>query len=173
MPGSWPQVFLLSQTVAAATLVVYHTLNAYRMASSGRHLGAAAAALVTGTPYVFGALVLLESGAMMQSLGSALSFGLLAARPAIAEFSGRVFVVFCFNEAVASGLALATKGKPVGSVRAHISMLLVATAAVAAFPIAAIGSGVTVAAWPIAGRVAAVVLAGVLAEAALWRRPIW
>ena len=34
----------------------------------------------------------------------------MEAQPAILEFLGRVIVVFCFNEAVAQGLGMATKG---------------------------------------------------------------
>ena len=167
-PTSWSELFLLSQTVAAATLLVYHAANAYRLASSGKHLGAAAAALIVGTPYVVGGLVLLESGGLMQSLGTAFTLGLLEAQPAVLEFIGRVFVLFCFNEAVAQGLGLATKGSLLKSPRAHASMLAVAIAAVAAFPIAALGSGATVAAWPIAQRLVATVLTTVLSQAGLW-----
>ena len=80
-PTSWPELVLLSQTVAAATLLVYHAANAYRIASSGRHLGAAAAALIVGTPYVVGGLVLLESDGLMQSLGGGLTPGAAEASP--------------------------------------------------------------------------------------------
>ncbi len=168
VPTSWSQLSLLSQTVAAATLLVYHATNAYQLASSGRHLGAAAAALIVGTPYVVGGLVLLESGGLMQSLGTGFTLGRLEAQPAVLEFIGRVFVVFCFNEAVALGLGLATRGSLLRSSRAHASMLAVAIAAVAAFPIAALGSGATVAAWPMAQRLLAAVLTTVLSQAGLW-----
>ena len=167
-PTSWSELFLLSQTVAAATLLVYHAANAYRLASSGKHLGAAAAALIVGTPYVVGGLVLLESGGLMQSLGTAFTLGLLEAQPAVLEFIGRVFVLFCFNEAAAQGLGLATKGSLLKSARAHASMLAVAIAAVAAFPIATLGSGATVAAWPIVQRLVATVLTTILSQAGLW-----
>src|SRR5271157_4523089 len=79
VPTSWSELFLLSQTVAAVTLLVYHAANAYRLASSGRHLGAAAAALIVATPYVVGGLVLLESGSLARSLGNGLTIGLLEA----------------------------------------------------------------------------------------------
>jgi len=168
VPRSWSELFLLSQTVAAATLLVYHATNAYRLASSGRHLGAAAAALIVATPYVVGGLVLLESGGLMQALGAGFTLGLLEAQPAMLEFMGRVFVLFCFNQAVALGLGLTTAGSLLKSPRAHASMLAVAIAAVAAFPIAAFGSGAAVAAWPMAQRLFAVVLTTVLSQAGLW-----
>ncbi len=168
VPASWSELFLLSQTVAAAALLVYHAANAYRLASSSRHLGAAAAALIVATPYVVGGLVLLESDSLAQSLGNGLTIGLLESHPAVLEFLGRVFVLFCFNEAVALGLGLTTTGSLLKSPRAHASMLAVAIAAVAAFPIAALGSGATVAAWPMAQRLVAVVLMTVLSQAGLW-----
>ena len=68
----------------------------------------------------------------MQSLGGILTAGLASTQPAAMEFLGRVLVVFCFNEAVAQGLGLATTGKGLGSLRAHLSMLAVAAAVVAA-----------------------------------------
>ena len=167
-PATWSELVLLSQTVAAATLLVYHAANAYRVASSGKHLGAAAAALIVGTPYVVGGLVLLESAGLMQSLGTGLTLGLLEAQPGVVEYLGRVFVLFCFNEAVAQGLGLAMRGSLLKSPRAHAAMLAVAIAAVGAFWIAALGSGATVAAWPMAARLLAVVLTTVLSQAGLW-----
>ena len=100
-PASWPEMVLLSQTVAAAAILVYHATNAYRLAASGRHLGPTTAALIVGTPYVVGGLVLLESNGLLQSLGTGLTFGLIGAQSSLLEFFGRVVVVFCFNEAVA------------------------------------------------------------------------
>jgi cyclic beta-1,2-glucan synthetase len=167
-PTSWSEVVLLSQTVAAVTVLVYHAANAYSIASSGKHLGAFAAALIVGTPYAVGSLVLLESAGLMRSLGNGLALGVLEAHPAIVEFLGRVFIVFCFNVAVAQGLGLATKGALLLSARAQLSFLGVATAAVAAFWIAALGSGATVADWPMIERLAAVVFATILSQAGLW-----
>lgn len=167
-PVSWSQLLLLSQTVAAATLLIYHATNAYRLTASGKHLGPAAAALITGTPYVVGGLVMLESSGLLQSLGMGLTLGVVKEQPAFLEFLGRVLVVFCFNEAVAQGLGLATKGSILTALRAHASMLAVAAAAVLAFPIAAAGSGATVAAWPTVLRVIAVVATTVLSQAGLW-----
>ena len=36
-PGSWGELLLLSQTVAAIAAILYHAANAHRLASSGRH----------------------------------------------------------------------------------------------------------------------------------------
>ena len=117
---------------------------------------------------MIGGLVLLESNGLLQLLGSALTFGLMQSQPAFLEFLGRVLVVFCFNEAVAQGLGLATKGILLKSLRAHALMLVVAVAAVLGFPIAAIGSGTTVASWPMAVQPLAVVATTALSQAGLW-----
>src|SRR5262249_14334357 len=55
-PAAWPDLLLLSQAVAATVALVYHTTNAYRLAAAGQHLGAVAAGLIVGTPYVAGGL---------------------------------------------------------------------------------------------------------------------
>jgi cyclic beta-1,2-glucan synthetase len=167
-PAAWSELFLLSQTVAAAAALVYHAANAIRLASSGRHLGAGGAVVLIGTPFVIGGLTLLESGGLLQALGGALAAGTLMSRPLALEFLGRVFVIFCFNEAVANGLALATKRSPLESKRAHLSLLVVAAAAISAAGIASLGSRATVASWPAVVRLFATVITTVLSQAGLW-----
>jgi hypothetical protein len=98
-------------------------------------LGAAAGALIVGTPYVFGGLLLLESHALMQVLGGWLTAGESWVAPAVLEFVGRVFVVFCVNEAVAQRARPGDETLlPLKSARAHLSLLAVAVAAIAAPP---------------------------------------
>jgi cyclic beta-1,2-glucan synthetase len=167
-PAAWSELLLLSQAVAAATALVYHAANAYRLASTGRHLGFTAAALLVGTPYVIGGLTLLESGGLLQDLGSGLSAGLVAALPPVADYVGRVFVIFCFNEVVAAGISLATKRTLLNSFTARLTMLVVAASAVASPWIAAWGSGATVASWPVVGRLLAIVLTTMFSQAGLW-----
>ncbi|HZW32139.1 MAG TPA: hypothetical protein VFF52_15615, partial [Isosphaeraceae bacterium] len=166
-PAAWPELLLLSQAAAAAFALVYHAANAGRLATSGRHLGAAGA-LIVGAPYVVGGLTLLESGGLLQDLGGFLSLGALAAWPAVREFLGRVVVIFCFNEAVANGLSLVMKRRPIESPRAHGAMLGVAAAAIVAPWIAGFGSGATVASWPPLPRLFATVLTTLLSQAGLW-----
>ena len=168
VPASWSDLFLLSQPVVAAGMLLYHTVNAYRLATSGRHLTASAALLIVGAPYIVGGLVLLESGRLMQSLGSVLTAGLVTSEPAALEFLGRVVVVFCFNLAVAQGLGMATTRKGLRSVRAHTLLLVVAAAVVASPRVATFGSGATVAAWPSVLRLIAMVLTAMLSQAGLW-----
>ena len=167
-PAAWSEVFLLSQTVAAVGAIVYHAANAHRLASSGRHLSAAGAAILIGTPYVVGGLTLLESDSLLQALGGTLTAGALATRPEALAFVGRVVVIFCFNEAVANGLGLATKRAPLKSLRAHVPLVVVAIAAISAPWVASLGSGATVASWPAGMRLFATIVTTVLSQAGLW-----
>ena len=163
-PTAWAQMLMLSQFVASVVAVLYHGVNAYRLESAGKHLGRIGGALIVGTPYVVGGLVLLESHGLLQTLGGALTAWTLASRPEALEFIGRVFVVFCFNEIVADALGLATKGMPLRSVRSRLPLLAVAVGVVAAPWVAAYGSGETVASWPVVVRWFATVLTTVLSQ---------
>jgi cyclic beta-1,2-glucan synthetase len=167
-PGQWSDLLLLSQTVAAAAVLIYHVVNAAKLDATGRHLGAAGAALIVGTPYVVGNLVILTSDGLLQSLGNVLTLGMLARWPEVREFVARIFVVFCFNEAVANGLGLVTKRRRIGSLRAHLAMLGVAVAVVAAPWIAAIGSGEWAASLPSLVRRVVAVLTTIFSQAGLW-----
>ena len=167
-PGSWSELLLLSQTVAAVTALIYHSANAHQITSTGKHLTAKAAAMIAGTPYVFGSLVLLEPGILLRLLGDGPAAGLVATNPAVVEFVGRVLILFGFNEIVAAGLGLASGGRPLGSPRAHLAMLAVAIAAVAGPWIAALGSGPAVGSWTVAQRWLPTVLTTMLAQAGLW-----
>ena len=167
-PAAWSELLMLSQTVAATTVLVYHAANACRLMSTRRHLGTASAGLILATPYVIGGLTLLQSGGLLQDLAGFLTAGALAAWPAVREFLGRVFVIFCFNEAVANGLGLVTKRTPLKSLGAHLAMMIVAAAAVAAPWVAGFGSGTTVASWPTLPRLMATVVTTILSQAGLW-----
>ena len=167
-PGSWSELLLLSQTVAAVTALIYHSANAHQITSTGKHLTAKAAAMIAGTPYVFGSLVLLEPGVLLRLLGDGPAAGLVATNPAVVEFVGRVLILFGFNEIVAAGLGLASGGRPLGSPRAHLAMLAVAIAAVAGPWIAALGSGPAVGSWTVAQRWLPTVLTTMLSQAGLW-----
>jgi cyclic beta-1,2-glucan synthetase len=167
-PAAWSELFLLSQTAAAAAVLLYHAANAYRLASSGRHLGAAGAVILVGTPYLLGGLTLLEPGGLLHGSAGALAASALGGRPEAFEFLGRIFVLFCFNEAVANGLALATKRSALPSLRAHASLALVAIAAISAAWVASLGSNAAVASWPAVARLLAAVVTTVVSQAGLW-----
>lgn len=168
VPTSWSEVFLLSSPVAAAAVFLYHATNAYRLASAGRHLGPIGAAMIVGTPYAIGSLLLLGSDHLLKVLGLGLTLGAVTNLPLVLETIGRVFVVFGFNELVAGGLGLATKRTLLRSFRAHLALLAVAVAVVVAPWIAAWGSNATVASLPATVRWIATVLATVLSQAGLW-----
>lgn len=168
VPASWTEVFLLSSPVATSAVFLYHALNAYRLASSGRHLGPLGAAMIVGTPYAVGALLLLGSDQLLKALGLGLTFGTAASSPLLLETLGRVFVVWTFNELVANGLGLATKRTLLRSFTAHLALLAVAVAVVVAPWIAAWGSSEAVAALPVGLGLVATLLATVLSQAGLW-----
>ncbi len=162
-PSSWSEMLTLSQTAAAAAVLVYHAANARRLAREGKHLGAVAGALIVGTPYLFGGLVVLSNPDRVRELGAWLTFG-LAGR----EWVGRVAVLFAFNVAIAQALGMATKRRPFGSIVGHLALLAVAAGAVAAPMVADLGSGPDLLGWPAWSRPFAAILAAVLSQGGLW-----
>src|SRR5262249_348890 len=76
--------------------------------------------------------------------------------------------VFCFNEAVANGLSLATRRRPLRSLGAHGAMLAVAAAAVAAPAVAGFGSGAMGASWPPPPPLVAPGVTPIVSPAGLW-----
>ncbi|WP_156513202.1 GH36-type glycosyl hydrolase domain-containing protein [Planctomyces sp. SH-PL62] len=155
-PADWWQVLLLSRTGAAVALAIYFLAHVGRLASSGKGLGAAGAALIVGAPYVLGGLTLLEAG------------GLLGGDSPAAAYLGRALIVFVFNVLLAESLGWATAGRPPRSARAYGAMLA-AAAAVAAGPwIASLGSGPMFFDRSPGFRMPVVLLATVLSQAGLW-----
>jgi cyclic beta-1,2-glucan synthetase len=154
-PVNWPEALLLSGPTAATVVLIYHMANACRISSNGRHLSAMSTALIVGTPYAVGGLLLLRSDALLQS-----TFGNV--------FAARVLVVFLFNEIVANALSAATGRGPVRSIRAHAVMLAVAAVVIAAPEIAAKGSSKTVASLPEWLRLVVAVATAILSQAGLW-----
>lgn len=167
-PAEWAQTLMLSSTTAAVALVAYHAANAWRLATSNRHLGSLAGAAIVATPYVVGSLVLLESGRLMQALGGLLSGHLLAGWPEVLGALGRAAVVFGFNELVANAIGLIARRRLVRSPHTHFWLLAAAVAVVAGPWIAAWGSGPVVASWTPGARMVATVLATVASQAGLW-----
>jgi cyclic beta-1,2-glucan synthetase len=167
-PAEWTDLLRLSQTAAAAAVLVYHAANAAQLATSGRHLGAGAALLIAGAPYVVGALTLLASEPLMRDLGATVTARLLEKWSELEALVGRVLVLFAFNEAVAQGLNYATRGQWLGGFRAHRRLLAVAAMAAVTPWIAAAGSSTVVASWSTAMRVAATLVTTVLSQAGLW-----
>ncbi|WP_435015629.1 GH36-type glycosyl hydrolase domain-containing protein [Tundrisphaera sp. TA3] len=168
VPGAWTDLARLSALVAAVAAMLYHFADAARLSTAGRHLGAAAGALIVGTPFVLGSLVLLSTGGLVSDLGSLLSAGSLADRPELLASLGRVAVLFGFNEAVAFGLGMATRGHGLRSLRGHLGLLAVAVLAVVAPHVADFGSGAWVASYSAWGRWPLAVATAALSQAGLW-----
>jgi cyclic beta-1,2-glucan synthetase len=168
VPGAWPDVLLLSQTVAAAATLVYHLASVARLATSGRHLGDFAGALIVGTPFAIGALVVLESGPLLQSLGAVLVMGSEVVAPLAREVLGRVALLFGFNVLAANALGLVTRRTLLRSGRAYAAMLAVAAAAVAAPWIAAYASALIAPSSSDLFRLMVAVVGTVLSQVGLW-----
>jgi cyclic beta-1,2-glucan synthetase len=168
VPAAWSEVLLLSQTTAATALLVYHGASAARLVRSGRHLGSAASGLIVGSPYVIGALVVLESRPLMQGLGALLVPGSHAIAPAALAAVGRVAVLFGFNVVVANALGIAARRSLLRSARTYAAMLAAAAAAVAGPWIAAYGSDLMAPSSSAAFRLIVAVVSTVLSQAGLW-----
>ena len=157
-PGDGWGVLHLSRAGAAATLAVYLLAHVVRLATTGKGLGAAGAALIFGTPFVAGGLTLLEPGGWIDGL---------AGDRAVVAYLMRTGVVLLFNVLLAEGLGRVS-GRPMRST-AGFAAMLAAAAAVAAGPwIASLGSGADLEGWSPALRAPIVLLATVFSQAGLW-----
>ncbi len=170
-PGSWADALLLSQTAAGLAVVIYHLANARRLATAGRHLGGIAGSLIAATPVLFGALVLLAADCrgLMEQLGGWITLGVGGKDlNFLVEAVGRVVVLWGFNEALAAGLGLATKGRFEGSIRLHLTLLAASVAAILAPWVADYGASGAVPGWAGWLQPVVTVLAAAVAEAGLW-----
>jgi cyclic beta-1,2-glucan synthetase len=165
---SWTDCLFLSRTAAAIAALVYHAANAVRLASSGKHLNSIGSTLIVATPYLVSGLLLLASDRLPQTLGQDITLSGLTAWPVALAFLGRVLLLFCFNEAVANGLALATKRTVLKSWRAHLSIFLVSVAAIIAPRIADYRWSAMLASYHGLIRLAATLLATIASQAGLW-----
>ncbi len=167
-PSTWTELLTISHLVAVVAFLLYHLINARSLAASGTHIRPITGALIVGTPYLFGWLLLLEHGHLAQALGQGLTGGLLAAWPAVPDILGRFLIVVGFNEAVMNGASLMISGRTLKTARAHQAIGLVSLAVVCAPLIADLGSGVAVASLPIAMQCLIAVVTTMLAHAGLW-----
>ncbi|MCX5679012.1 MAG: hypothetical protein NTY76_07930 [Candidatus Omnitrophica bacterium] len=167
-PASWVQLLMLSNLISALAFIIYHFANARSIVSSGRHLKVISGSLIAGTPYLFNWLLLLGSVGMLRIIGNGATFGLIATWPAISELTGRLLVMFVFNEIVTNSISIATKNKVVKTLRAHLIMLLVSLGVVIAPVIANFGSGALIAKLPMVLRAFAAILTTALSYGGLW-----
>ena len=167
-PSSWVQLLMFSNFVAALTAVIYHAANARSFALSGKHLRPITVVLIAGVPYLFNWLLLLESPSLLETLANTVTFGIWMYWSVILENIGRLLVIFGFNEAVANGISLSIRERPLRTWKAHISVFLVSVGVVAAPLIADAGSTAAVAALPEFVRAIVCIFTSMLSFGGLW-----
>ncbi len=168
MPTKWEHLLMVNKLTAAVAFVVYQIFNVNTLASQGKHFGGVPAAMVVGTPYLIGWLLLLENVTMLQTLTYTVTGGLLAAWPVLLEDVGRFLVVFIFNELLANGMSGVVKGRFVKEPKAHGFIFLVSLFVVIAPSIANLGSAAVVGTWPLWGRALVSIVTTMLSFAGLW-----
>jgi len=167
-PANWCQLLTISNLTAAIAFLIYQIFNASSLSSTGRHLKPVAAAMIVATPYIFGWLLLLENATFLQKLSNGITFGLIDAWPDFLGLMGQLLVVFGFNEAIANGIGLVTKGKTLKTAKAHLYVLLVSLGAILSPLIANLGSTEAVASFPVLVRAVIAILTTMLSFAGLW-----
>ncbi|MFA6601102.1 MAG: hypothetical protein WC352_06120 [Candidatus Omnitrophota bacterium] len=167
-PATWNQLLMINRLTAVTAFLVYQIFNAQALASSGRHLKAVPSALIVGTPYLFGWLLLLENVTMLQLLMNTVTGGILSAWPAVSETFSRILVAFVFNEAVINGINFVTKGKTLKSAKGHWIILGVSASVVIAPFAGDLGSLRVIASWPMIVRGLIAVVTTALSFAGLW-----
>ncbi|MDD5427843.1 MAG: hypothetical protein PHI58_01220 [Candidatus Omnitrophica bacterium] len=167
-PSSWVQLLTFSNTVAALTFIIYHAANARSLASSGKQLRPISSILIAGVPYLFNWLLLVESPGLLHTLGNALTLGIWKYWSIITENVGRLIIIFGFNEAVANGIGISIRERPLKTFRAHLSVFLVSMGVVVAPLIADFGSTAAVASLPAALKAVACIITSMLSFGGLW-----
>ncbi|MCE5266884.1 MAG: hypothetical protein LLG00_03245 [Planctomycetaceae bacterium] len=165
-PAGWQDLTRLSATGATIFLLIYHSANAYRWAAAKRHLGLIAAAILVATPYAFGLLLGLQSQPLAGAIGKLVTFGWVGDSPPLAVAIGRVVLLFAFNEFLVGAACLAAGGRLLASSRAHLFLLAVSAATIAAPWVADLGSGLLP--MPAVLQPLAALVATVLSQGPLW-----
>lgn len=167
-PSSWVQMLMMTNFIAALAFIIYHASNARSLAHSGKHIKVVTSLIIIGIPYLFNWLLLLENQALLKMLGNGLTFGLLAAWPAVTEVIGRVIIMLGFNEAIINGISFATKSRAVKEPKAHLTVFLVSLGVVIAPIIANFGSTIMIAKLAVGFRALSSILTTMLSFAGLW-----
>lgn len=167
-PAGWDQVFLTTNLTASLAFLIYHISNTCSLVTSGRSLRAVTSALIVGTPYLFGWLLVLENATLLEKLAGGVTFGLLTAWPQLLEILGRLLIVLGFNEAVTNGLHVIFRGRMLKSPKAHLVLFLVSLGVVVSPLVAGLGSGTITASMPLAIRSLIAILTTLLSFGGLW-----
>jgi len=167
-PTMWSHLLMINKLTATVAFLIYQIFNAHSFAACGKNVKPVPSALIIGTPFMIGWLLLLENVTLLQTMTYSATLGLLAAWPALLEGIGRLLVVFIFNELLTAGIGYVTKGKLLKTIKAHGYLLLVSLGVVVAPSIANLGSLAWVAGLPEILRALVSVLATVLSFGGLW-----
>ena len=168
VPSAWAQVLTMNKVVAMLAFLLYQIFNARSLALSGKHMRVVAGTLIVGVPYLFNWLLLLQNVTILQLLANIASANLLAAWPVVVTVVGRLLIVFGFNEAVAGGIGMATKGKVLKDLKAHVFIFFVSLGVVVSPLIADLGSTPAVGSLPEAIRGIIAILTTMFSFAGLW-----
>ncbi len=167
-PSSWTQTLIFANIIAVLVFLIYHISNACSLISHGKHLRAVTGTLIVAIPYLFNWVLLVGNAAILKTFINTLTVGLLAAWPVIIDTISRFFVVLVFNEVVVNGIGLATSGKTLRTLKAHLWAAFVSFCVVVAPLIADLGSGGAAATLPAAIRAVAAIITTALSYAGLW-----
>ena len=167
-PSSWSHVLMFSNLIAAVTLFIYHVSNACSISSSGRHLKFVTGLMITLAPYLFNWLLLLENVSIPHMLGSMFIPNIFTALPSVSEITGRLIIIFIFNEAVTNMISIAIDGKMLKTLKAHVFTLFVSLAISLSPDIADLGSTKMILSLPIIMRAFACVITTMFSYAGLW-----
>jgi len=152
-PSAWGELLTLSKVSAALAFVIYHVTNACTIVTSRRSVRAITGALIVGTPFLTGWLLLLVSPT--------------AVLP-VMEPLGRFLVVLVFNEIVTNGISWALRGRLVTTAKAHGMTVFVSAMVMFAPLVADLGSTPAVAALPFLLQSAVAVVTAMGSYAGLW-----
>lgn len=167
-PSSWTQVLMFTNTIAVLTFLIYHISNACSLVHNSKPMRKTTGALIVGIPYVFNWLLLVGNASILQNFVNTITAGCAACWPFVSDTISRLIIVFIFNEIVINGIGLATSGKGLKTLKAHLWALFVSLGVVVAPLIADLGSGAIAAALPGPFKALAAIMTTMLSYAGLW-----
>ncbi len=168
VPGSFSQIFNISHMTAAIAFTIYFTVNAAYLAVKKKHVKTLTGIMILGTPYLTGWLLLLGNPGFLRHITGLLTSGVFWKHPVFLEITGRLLIVFLFNEVVTNVIRLATKSEVLKSFKAHLYLFLISLAVCLSPYIADAGSTTAVAAMPFAWQSLIAIITTVLSHGPLW-----
>lgn len=168
VPTSWTELVMLNKVMAALAFLVYQVWNIRSLACRGKHVKPLTGGMIIGAPYVLNILMMCGDPAPVMALINAVTGGVMPAGSLVLLTLSRMLIVLVFNEIVTNAISLATRGAPVKTAQAHLTMILVSAGVIAAPLFADLGSTAQVGTLPSTVRALAVMLATMLAFGGLW-----